>query len=291
MRHNTINIADGEIATLEFGCAETAHTTLVFVHGWLDNAASFSSILPMLANLDQGLHLCAIDLPGHGFSSHKGAGNFYPFHDYIDDLHQILTTLSSNRLVLVGHSLGALIASCYSAAFPEHVAGLVQIEGFGPLAESADKSVERLRQGVLSRQRLRRKPKRTTSNLEEMTMRRATLNGLDSRLIRPVVERGMICHQGVWHWRHDSRLQSDSLYRMSLEHAAAVIQKIHCPQLVILGDQGYAHLKDFPRISNLLDDVEAMTEVSVEIIDGAHHCHLQSPSSVTALIFGLLNKI
>ncbi|MGF1720318.1 alpha/beta hydrolase [Vibrio kyushuensis] len=283
MRNNTISIASGDIATLELGNAETAHTTVVFLHGWLDNAASFHSILPKLSQLDESLHLCAIDLPGHGLSSHKGIGSFYPFHDYIDDLHQVLSTLSPNRLVLVGHSLGALIASCYSAAFPEQVAGLVQIEGFGPLAESPEKSIDRLRNGVLSRQRLRRKPTRDLTSIEEMASRRATINHLDAHLIQPVVERGMMSLNGIWQWRHDSHLQSDSLYRMSLEHAEEVIKSIECPQLVILGDKGYDRLK--PSLSHSTKLCDVVT------ISGGHHCHLQSPSAVTDLIFGVLNKI
>ncbi|MCK6262032.1 alpha/beta hydrolase [Vibrio sp. ZSDE26] len=283
MRESTISIATSEIATLEIGEAKSAHTTVVFLHGWLDNAASFSTILPQLFSKDENLHLCAVDLSGHGLSSHKGEGYYYPFHDYIDDLHQLLTVLSPNRLVLVGHSLGALIASCYSAAFPENVAGLVQIEGFGPLAESADKSLERLRNGVLSRQRLRRKPVRNLNSIEEVSQRRAQLNHLDAELIKPVVERGMIHRNGDWYWRHDSRLQSDSLYRMSFDHALQVIQRIECPQTVILGDEGYRYLKHSQRKLNRLCEVVT--------IKGGHHCHLQDPSSVTDLIFGVLNKI
>ncbi|WP_295899582.1 alpha/beta hydrolase [uncultured Vibrio sp.] len=283
MRKDSVLIECGEIATLELGSRETAHTTVLFLHGWLDNAASFSSILPTLSSLDENLHLCAIDLPGHGHSFHKGDSSFYPFHDYIDDLHQLLMVLSPNRLVIVGHSLGALIASCYSAAFPEHVTGLVQIEGFGPLAEAADKSVDRLRSGVLSRQRIRRKPARSLDGLEQMTQRRAQINNLEAELIRPIVERGMRQQEETWQWQHDSHLQSDSLYRMSYEHAKAVTERIQCPQLVILGDNGYSHLKHPPHTVH--------NRCEVVTIRGGHHCHLQDPQAVTELIFGALNKI
>jgi pimeloyl-ACP methyl ester carboxylesterase len=136
-------ILNGHIATIEYGCSETAELSVVFLHGWLDNAASFESVMASLHALNPDWHLCAIDLPGHGLSSHKEASNFYPFHDYIDDVYQFLANLSPNRLVLVGHSLGALIASCYSAAFPEQVSGLVQVEGYGPLAEKAQETVSR----------------------------------------------------------------------------------------------------------------------------------------------------
>lgn len=80
--------------------------------------------------------------------------------------------------MLVGHSLGALIASCYSAAFPEQVSGLVQIEGFGPLSEPATHSVTRLRQGIRSRHALRNAKPRGYASFEHALRHRALVNQL-----------------------------------------------------------------------------------------------------------------
>ena len=276
-------ILNGHIATIEYGCSETAELSVVFLHGWLDNAASFESIMASLHALNPDWHLCAIDLPGHGLSSHKEASNFYPFHDYIDDVYQFLANLSPNRLVLVGHSLGALIASCYSAAFPEQVSGLVQIEGYGPLAEKAQDTVSRLREGVLSRQRIRRKPTRVMLSEQEAIERRAKVNQIDSELIAPIILRGLESHQSGWIWRHDVKLQSQSLYRMSFEHAESFRQQVTCLQLVILGDEGFSYLQSF--------QLDVSDSTHFEMIKGGHHCHLQAPSRVSNLIFGLVNKI
>ncbi|MDC5706902.1 alpha/beta hydrolase [Vibrio europaeus] len=276
-------ILNGHIATIEYGCSETAELSVVFLHGWLDNAASFESVMASLHTLNPDWHLCAIDLQGHGLSSHKEASNFYPFHDYIDDVYQFLANLSPNRLVLVGHSLGALIASCYSAAFPEQVSGLVQIEGYGPLAEKAQDTVSRLREGVLSRQRIRRKPTRVMLSEQEAIERRAKVNQIDSELIAPIILRGLEAHQSGWIWRHDVKLQSQSLYRMSFEHAESFRLQVTCPQLVILGDEGFSYLQSF--------QLDTSDSTHFEMIEGGHHCHLQAPSRVSNLIFGLVNKI
>ncbi|MDA0147969.1 alpha/beta fold hydrolase [Vibrio sp. LaRot3] len=271
------------LAALEIGHPKTADISVVFLHGWLDNAASFETIFVELYQYHPHLHLCAIDLPGHGLSEHKGDGYFYPFHDYIDDVYQLLATLSPNKLVLVGHSLGALIASCYSAAFPEQVAGLVQIEGDGPLAETSLNCVERLCDGVKSRQRIRRKPERVMATLEEAVARRSAINQLEPELIAPVVKRGLIRGEQGWQWRHDKKLQADSLYRMPFESAKQFRQQIVCPQLILLGEQGFAALKQAKPTPQ--------SDVEVHIIAGGHHCHLQQPKAVAERIFGLLNKI
>lgn len=284
MRQDTYrDIADGHIAAIEYGNAETAEISVVFLHGWLDNAASFESVMVELHKQHSDLHLCAIDFPGHGLSSRKNDGHFYPFHDYIDDVYQYLVKLSPNRLVLVGHSLGALVASCYSAAFPEQVTGLVQIEGYGPLAESPQNTVSRLREGVLSRQRIRRKPTRAMQSVQEAIDRRAKVNQIDASLIAPIIHRGVTETDTGYEWKHDVNLQSQSLYRMSQQHADVFRQHIRCPQLIILGEQGFSYLQSFQH------DVSDFSQV--EMIEGGHHCHLQDPFRVANLIFGLVNKI
>lgn len=274
---------DGFIEAIEYGDCKTAEISVVFLHGWLDNSASFYTVMEGLFEQAPNLHLCAIDLPGHGHSSHKTHNNFYPFHDYIDDIYQFLVKLSPNRVVLVGHSLGALVASCYSAAFPEQVSGLVQIEGYGPLAEKESETVSRLREGVLSRQRIRKKPARAFPSKQDAIERRAKVNHILPELIEPIVSRGLVERDSQWFWRHDVKLQSQSLYRMSLEHAHSIRQHITCPQVVILGEQGFSHLHSFQQ--------DASETIQFEWVLGGHHCHLQSPSRVIDLIFGLVNKI
>ena len=318
MIEKSYSLASGTLATQQIGNPETTATTVVFIHGWLDNSASFSSVISNLEVLSPNSHLVAIDLFGHGFSSHK-SGSYYPFHDYIDDLHQLVTKLSPNRLVLVGHSLGALIASCYSAAFPEKVSGLIQIEGHGPLSEAPHETVSRLRDGVLSRLRQRRKPSRPLASLEDAIKLRAHANQIKAELIAPIVERGIVelgtidrtvvakvdfehatvdhvafdqatVDQGIaefdnsWQWRCDPNLKCDSLYRMSQAHAEAIMAAIECPQLIVLGNDGFRHLQHNRYKS-------AHSSLNIETVPGGHHCHLESPELVSELILGVVNKI
>lgn len=283
MIEKSYSLASGKLATQQIGNPETTATTVVFIHGWLDNSASFSSVLSNLETLSPNSHLVAIDLFGHGFSSHK-SGSYYPFHDYIDDLHQLVTKLSPNRLVLVGHSLGALIASCYSAAFPEKVSGLIQIEGHGPLSEAPQETVSRLRDGVLSRLRQRRKPSRPLASLEDAIKLRAHANQINAELIAPIVERGIVELDNSWQWRCDPNLKCDSLYRMSQAHAEAIMVAIECPQLIVLGNDGFRHLQHNRYKS-------AHSPLNIETVPGGHHCHLESPELVSELILGVVNKI
>ncbi|WP_341659931.1 alpha/beta hydrolase [Vibrio sp.] len=282
-RNTQYTLAEGYLSAVEYGYSDSAKCSLVFIHGWLDNAASFESVMKELHGLEPALHLCAIDLPGHGQSSHKSGNNFYSFHDYIDDIYQFLSELSPKKLVLVGHSLGALVASCYSAAFPEQVSALVEIEGRGPLSEDSENTVSRLREGVLNRQKIRSRPNRAFLSQDDAVDVRAKINQIPSALISPIVQRGLKKVSDGWLWRHDEKLQGQSLYRMSHQHAQSVRKGIVCPHLVVLGQNGFPYLRQ-------VQEGELRT-VEVATVEGGHHCHLESSSRVSSLIFALVNRI
>ena len=74
----------GSLAVRGISCGNKQDNIVLCLHGWLDNAASFVPLLPHLANK----HVIAIDLLGHGFSSHRSQDAHYHFIDWIDDLLQ-----------------------------------------------------------------------------------------------------------------------------------------------------------------------------------------------------------
>ncbi len=284
-------LVHNELATLELGEAETAAVTVVFIHGWLDNSGSFTKLMQECHQLMPQAHLVAVDLPGHGLSSHRQDDNYYLFHDYVDDIHQFLTMLSPNKLILVGHSLGAFIATCYSAAFAENVAGLVQIEGFGPLSESPNNTVKRLREGILSRETLRKKRERYFFSMDEMVDIRSKVNHLRRLEVMPIVKRGAVFDGEVWKWRHDPKLNSDSPIRMSRRNAETIMKEVYCPHLIILGQSGFDYLLQQAKVELEHPIASQNKDFNIEYIPGGHHCHIQQTQLTAELLLGFVNKI
>ncbi|MBV7299548.1 alpha/beta fold hydrolase [Enterovibrio paralichthyis] len=256
--------------------------TLLMLHGWQDNSGSFEPLAPTLS---EHFDLVMPDWPGHGLSDHKGADSYYPFFDYVDDLHQLILQLGDRPVYLVGHSLGALVASCWCAAFAERAKGLVMIEALGPMSERDDKVVERLRQGIDSRHAL--KPLRELPSLEAALKLRRGINKVAIEDLTPLVTRGIKQVEDVWQWRHDAKLKADSIYRMSAHHAEHLIRAIDCPVLAIIGDDGYPELR-----SPLAEQRKAwFKNLTVETVAGTHHCHLQSQADTAALIIDFVTKL
>lgn len=99
-------------------------TPVLAIHGWQDNANSFDNLLPLL-NLSSVL---AIDLPGHGHSSHFPEGKNYDFGSYLILLHRIFKYYNWTSVALLGHSFGAALSFFYSSIFPKNVKWLISFE-------------------------------------------------------------------------------------------------------------------------------------------------------------------
>ena len=92
---------------------------LVLLHGLGEGALSWAAVAPRLAVQHRVL---ALDLRGHGASDWPGA---YGFERMRDDVVGVLDALGLGEVVLVGHSLGGVVAYLVAFAHPGRVARLV----------------------------------------------------------------------------------------------------------------------------------------------------------------------
>ena len=98
----------------------------VALHGWLDNANTFDRLAPLIPELN----LVALDFAGHGLSTHRAKGvHYHPIYD-IQEILAVANELNWGQFNVIGHSMGASIASELAAMFPDRVRASVQIDGF-----------------------------------------------------------------------------------------------------------------------------------------------------------------
>ncbi|MFP2768218.1 alpha/beta fold hydrolase [Oceanisphaera sp. KMM 10153] len=115
------------LAVMEWG--DPQGVPVVALHGWLDNAASFT----LLARHLPHVRLIALDLAGHGLSDHRAAGQPYYIWDNVADVQALVDELALEQVVLLGHSLGAGVATLFAGAFPDRVSRMLLIDGLVPL--------------------------------------------------------------------------------------------------------------------------------------------------------------
>jgi len=113
--------------------AESEALPLVLLHGIGSGAASWVQQFEVLGETRRVL---AWDAPGYGASTPVEADSPVA-SDYATVLKEWLDALGIERCVLVGHSLGAIIAGAFAVANPQRVAGLLLLSPAGGYGASA----------------------------------------------------------------------------------------------------------------------------------------------------------
>jgi pimeloyl-ACP methyl ester carboxylesterase len=100
---------------------------VVFVHSLAGNFNHWAAQLEHLRPLRRAV---ALDLRGHGRSEPPKNGD-YSIAGMAGDIAAVVNTLSLDRFVLVGHSMGGGVALTYAGAHPERIAGLLLVDPIG----------------------------------------------------------------------------------------------------------------------------------------------------------------
>jgi len=243
------------------------------LHGFLDNAASMACLAPAMSQYQY----IAIDLPGHGLSDHRPPCAHYNQMDYIQDLHELVVSQDWQDIVIVGHSMGGILASIYAAVFPEQVSAIAMIDACGPLTLPPETSTEQLRASILSRLP---KPGRTGSprevDLDAAVAARCKMSDITAEHAATILRRNItIREDGLSGWRSDPRLRTKSSLRLTESQAQNLMQAIECP--VWIGGA----TDSFKEMDTTYEKRKSWLKNSrFELFSGGHHFHMVNPSAV-----------
>lgn len=123
---------------------------IIFVHGWTYDESSWSGQAPAFA---RSYRVITLDLPGHGKSDLPARGD-YSMNPFADAVEAVRVAARIDRAVLVGHSMGAGVVRNYALKHPDHVAGLVAIDGLLDVRPFAGWPVDRTPMTLDARRRL-----------------------------------------------------------------------------------------------------------------------------------------
>ena len=100
---------------------------ILCLHGYLDNSNSFK---PMASEIcrSQDYYLIALDLPGHGLSSHLPRGIPYTFKIMLQSVRKCVMHLELKNFVFMCHSYGVSLSYFYQTIFPGEVKANVSLD-------------------------------------------------------------------------------------------------------------------------------------------------------------------
>ena len=100
---------------------------VVLLHGFAETSHMW---LPLVAKLADRDTVIAPDLRGFGQSSAPADG--YTKAAMAEDIHALVKSLKFDRIRLVGHDIGLMVAYAYAAQYPAEVDRIVLMEAFLP---------------------------------------------------------------------------------------------------------------------------------------------------------------
>ncbi len=265
----------GPLSIHGLACGNDEDDIVLCLHGWLDNAASFLPLMPYIKNK----RVIAIDWVGHGFSTHRSDDAHYHFIDWVYDLLQLFELNNWSNIDIVAHSMGGMIASAFSAAFPEKVKSLTLLDSIGFISAKAEQTTDQLRQGMLSRLKGRKKQKNCHPSQDSAINARVAVSDLNYQQAEIIVKRGLVKQADGYIWRADSRLRMTSPYRLTFAQAQQFVKDIKLPVQLIYGENGM----DMVTIG--IENYEPLfADFARHQLPGGHHFHMEQPEQTAELI-------
>ena len=246
------------------------------LHGWLDNAGSFSRLLPHLPDWD----LFALDLPGHGHSQWLPQPGCYHLIDGVRNVCMLLEQLAHDDLVLMGHSMGGALASLAAAQAGSQVKALILLDALAPLTPPPEEAFQLFQRALASEAKPHRR--RYYASRQE-ALARVQEGGHSQAAAAALAERSLMCDGKGYYYKFDPRLKAVSRARLTEEQVQSFLRAILCPVQVLSFSEGI-----LPKFESTSTRLACLQHKEWTELTGGHHLHLEQPEVVASAILDFL---
>jgi len=252
-------------------------TTLLFLHGAALTAHTWDLVC---LQLRESFRCLAVDLRGHG-DSEWAADLDYSISAHVLDLERLVSALRLEDFVLIGMSLGGMIAIEFAARHGNDLKGLAIVDT-GVRTRTVDAS--RIRDFVTDDAEL--------DSVEEFVERAIRFNPLRRRdLLRVSLLHNLrLLPNGKWTWKYDrrhfDRLEHSASGR-ALSETEARLPAISCPTLVVRGARSEIFTAEEADLTtSLLPNGRLAT-----VPDAGHTVQGDNPRELSAALTAFLREV
>lgn len=253
---------------------DDAPIKVIALHGWLDNAASFDVLAPLLPSCT----IAAIDQAGVGFSDFRPKSATYHLWDDVLDILAVADALGWHDFVVLGHSRGSALAVMLAAAEPTRVKELMLIDGLMPIPVDPNHAAKQLSSYVNDYRRPQRSSKKKFATRAEAIALRVKSANLPIRIASLLAERNLKKENGQYFWHVDDRLKAASAIKLTAEHNYAYLAAVNCPVHVVVANQGMGAYAKFQ------DMMKTYPQIYWHPMEGHHHLHMDEAAGDIAAL-------
>ncbi len=267
--------------------------SVLALHGWLDNCASFDFLVPlMLAPDPKKYDIVALDLAGHGLSDRRSGMSAYNIWQDIIELLLVTEQLGWTEFALMGHSRGAMISMLFAATYPEKITHLAAIEGLLPGTATEEQAPAQLRMALEGIRSSFHKPSNYHASLDAAV--KARERGF-MPLIHPdalaLAKRAVRQSEKGFYWCYDPKLLAPSEIKLTPGQVKAFVDEFHkqypdpAPPgqkpvaVFIVGNTG---ILDW--FSDSIETLKNYPGIKVEHLEGGHHLHMSVGASAVSQV-------
>jgi pimeloyl-ACP methyl ester carboxylesterase len=272
IRERSFQVNDLTLASKEWG--RSGYLPVIALHGWLDNAASFDRMLPFMENL----HVIALDLAGHGRSSHRSRDSSYDIWIDIGEVISVADQMGWDRFSLIGHSRGAAIAGLIAGTYPDRIAQLALIDGYVPMPSEADDAAKQLKRAIRENKRFANSQPTFFPDFEKAIQARVKgFVPLQQEAAALLAKRGVSEGSRGFYWANDQRLKAASFVKFSKDYLEGFFTSILARVLMIQAENSALSPG---RQQNAL--FEWVRHMDIKKVSGSHHLHLEDEAEDVA---------
>ena len=276
-RNITIEHKFGHISAVEWHAEKNYKRRVIALHGWLDNAASFNILAPLIE-----AHIIAIDSAGHGLSSHRSLDANYNIWEDTVDIVRVANHFNWDNFELLAHSRGAGIASIYAGARPSTVSHLYLIDGGVPRYFELNVITVSDRINDIIDERLSEKiirPSLFKTREDAIKGRAMGMIPIPYEAAEQLATRGLLeTGDGQFYWNNDQRLKNKTFY-ISEAQLVELINNYNNPTDLFLADEGIIKMYEWAN-----NPLIHKSDINVHKLQGSHHLHMEQAAQDIANI-------
>ena len=244
---------------LAYEDAGSGDESILLVHGW---GMDRSVLEPLFEAFRTSHRVVSVDLCGFGESDAQSEP--YTIHGYADDLVLWVRELGLSRPIVIGHSMGGMIALDFAARYPRETAAVVLLEAMVVASEAVraglDTMLEQIRRSDY----------------------RDYVAGLITYLLGPhfdPVERARVVTLAATAPQHSLVSALEGIIAFDSESAAA---NVKCPLLYVGTSTTYADLARFKEICPQL--------VTGQLVGCGHYFPLEVPDQLAPMVAHFIRR-